>query len=309
MLRIQNCLQFKDPVGRIYQTGERLLSLRDNAQVYSLTDNDQYLFVWFMGENHPSENAIQTMCDCASDACVRANVLWPELICYRLDDDMFCGFLTKAIPMGPELTVLSRVLPKEVDIKQRLTLGRNLANCIHAVHQTSRRYVLGAPQPGDFHLAADGRVVFCYAYRCAMDVRDAHNSIFVAPECRAMHSGPSAKADAFSFAMILFLLLTGTLPFGGQDPEANFDEEQIVDMILNGESIYYYEYLPQAMALAEKISAISPALSQLFRETFDYCGYTRYDDHRPCMEDWIIALEKPIELSSGQAPFERGIMK
>ncbi len=308
MLRIQNCLQFKDPVGRIYQTGERLLSLRDNAQVYSLVDNDQYLFVWFVGDNHPSENAIQTMCDCASDACVNANVLWPELICYRLDDDMFCGFLTKAIPVGQELTVLSRALPEQMDIKERLILGRNLANCIHAVHCTSRRYVLGAPQPGDFHLASDGRVVFCYAYRCAMDVRDSLNSVFVAPECRTMQSGPSAKADAFSFAMILFLLLTGTLPFGAQDPEADFDEEQIVDMILNGESIYYYENLPQAMALEKKISDISPALARLFRETFDYCGYAKYDDRRPDMEDWITVLEKPVEFPYKQTPFERGMI-
>lgn len=299
MLRIQDSLTFKDPMGRVYKTNEMILSLRDNAKIYSVADSNQYLFVRFVGDNHPSESVIRTMCDCASNEMAKANVLWPERICYRLDDDMFCGFLARAIDISSDLITLNQlILPdvlSETEITKKLTVGLNIAKCIHAVHRTSKRYVIGVPRPRDFHVAPDGRVLFCYAYRCDMDIRDQYNSIYAAPEYRSMQGNLSSKSDAFSYAMILFSLLTGVLPFGSHEPQTIFEETQIADMILNGESIYYYENAPQAVAIDQMLSEISPELAMLFRLTFDYCGLSQYDAARPSIVDWINTLEKRLQ--------------
>lgn len=300
MLRIQDCLSFKDQVGREYKTDKMVLSLRENAKVYTVTSSSQYLFVRFVGENNPSESAIRTMCDCSSAEMVNANVLWPELICYQLDNDMFCGFLARRIDVLTDLSLLSELISqtdsRNVDIATGLNIGLNLAKCIQAVHRTSRRYVIGAPQPKDFHVTPDGRVIFCYAYRCDLDVRDQCNSIYVAPEYRTMQGGLTPKSDAFSFAMILFALLTGAFPFGAHEPGTIFDEDQIADMVLNGESIYYYENSPQSVEIDKRISTLSLDLSRLFRLTFDYCGQNRYDDRRPSIADWITVLENKVEM-------------
>lgn len=300
MLRIQDCLSFKDQVGRVYKTEKMVLSLRENAKVYTVMDSNQYLFVRFFGENNPSESGIRTMCDCSSAEIVKANVLWPELICYQLDNDMFCGFLARRIDIPDDLSLLSQMVlhadSSNVDITTKLVIGLNLAKCIQAVHRTPRRFVIGAPQPRDFHVSPDGSVLFCYAYRCELDTRNQHNSLYFAPEYRAMQSGLTTNSDAFSFAMILFVLLTGVFPFGAHEPEINFDEQQIADMILNGESIYYYENSPHSVSIDGMISAISPDLSRLFRLTFDYCGQSQYDDNRPSIADWISALERNIHM-------------
>lgn len=300
MLRIQDCLSFKDQVGREYKTEKMVLSLRENAKVYTVMENNQYLFVRFLGENNPSESRIRTMCDCSSAEIVKANVLWPELICYQLDNDMFCGFLAKRIDVPTDLSLISELIlqtdPSNIDVAARLNIGLNLAKCIQAVHRTSRRYVIGAPQPRDFYVDSDGHVFFFYAYRCDLDVREQYNSLYIAPEYKTMQSGLTHRSDAFSFAMILFILLTGIFPFGAHKPDTIFDEDQITDMILNGESVYYYENSPQSVKIDISLSAISPDISRLFRLTFDYCGQSRYDDRRPCIDDWVAVLEDKLSL-------------
>lgn len=300
MLRIQDCLSFKDQVGREYKTDKMVLSLRENAKVYTVTKGNQYLFVRFVGENNPSESVIRTMCDCSSAEMARANVLWPELICYQLDNDMFCGFLAKWIDIPSNLSLLSEIISqtdsRNVDVAAGLNIGLNLAKCIQTVHRTSRQYVIGAPQPRDFHVDSDGHVFFCYAYRCDLDVREQYKSYYLAPEYKTMQSGLTHRSDAFSFAMILFVLLTSVFPFGAHEPDAIFDEDQITDMILNGESVYYYENSPQSVMIDDNLSAISEDISRLFRLTFDYCGQSRYDDRRPCIDDWIAVLENKLSM-------------
>lgn len=299
MLRIQDCLLFKDPVGRVYKTSEMVLSLRENAKVYTITESGQYVFVRFVGENHPPESMIRTMCDCPVHTMANANVLWPEMVCYLLDSDAFCGFLAKQINIPDNLFVLSQIMAPDcladIPLDHRLLIGLNLARCIQAVHQTTRKHVIGVPQPEDFHVAPDGRVFFCYAYRCGIDIGDRTNSVYLAPEYRMMQSGLSFGSDSFSFAMMLFLLLTGVLPYGSHEPETRFDDEQIADMIINGESIYYYENSPKVIRLEQKLSSISTDLARLFRMTFDYCGQNRYDEHRPTMEEWVAALSSRME--------------
>lgn len=298
MLRIQECLSFKDQVGREYKTDRMVLSLHENAKVYTVMNSNQYLFVQLVGENNPSESAIRTMCDCSSTELVKANVLWPELICYKLDSDMFCGFLAKRINISTNLSLLSELVSqtdsRNVDVAMGLNIGLNLAKCIQAVHRTSRHYVIGAPQPRDFHVDPDGHVFFCYAYRCDLDIREQYNSFYIAPEYKTTQSGLTHRSDAFSFAMILFRLLTGVFPFGAHEPDVHFEENQITDMILNGESIYYYENSPQSVKIDINLSTISPEISRLFRLTFDYCGQSCYDERRPCIDDWVAVLEDKL---------------
>ena len=300
MLRIQDCLSFKDPVGRVYKTNEMVLSLRENAKVYTISDSNQYVFVRFIGENHPSESMIQTMCDCSSDMMAKANVLWPEMVCYLLDSDAFCGFLAKRVDIPENLSLLSQIMVSaqltNIDLNQRLRIGLGIAQCIQAVHQTSRKYVIGVPQPRDFHVTPDGRVFFFYAYRCDMDLRDQLDSVYLAPEYRSMQGGLSFSGDSFSFAMILFNLLTGVQPYGSHAPESHFDDEQIADMVINGESIYYYENSPHAQNIESILASISTSLSNLFRSTFDYCGQNQYDERRPSISEWIGALTNCIDI-------------
>ena len=301
MLRINDCVSFKDPVGRVYKTDEMVLSLGENARIYTVTDCNQYVFVRFIGEDSPLESIIRQMCDCSSDEMAKANVLWPERVCYQLDDDLFCGFLARRIDIPSDLTLLNRLISpagsSKVNMKDKLARGLNLARCIRAVHETSQKYIIGAPEPRDFHVTPDGCVLFCRAYRCALNTDDPINSLYVAPEYKAMQCGLTPQGDAFSFAVILFELLTGKFPFGAHEPEANFDNDQIADMILNGESIYYYENLSRSMEIDRMISAISPDLSRLFRRTFDYCGQNRYDEYRPSITEWIAVLENTVEMA------------
>jgi hypothetical protein len=298
MLTIQK-ISIKDLAGREYQTDRLVLTLRDQAEIHSLRGNDQYLFVRFVGTNHPFEHEISTMCDRASDLMVQANVLWPERICYDRDTDVFCGFLAKTLPIPFKPSTLDSLLCTPLtdppDTVQKLTIGHNLAKCIHTVHQATGDHVFGVPHPEDFYVTPEGQVLFCYAYRHTLDTHSRLNSIYSPPEYRTTPITLSTAGDAYSFSMMLFLLLVGKLPFGAHAPQTEFSEAQICDMILNGESIYYYANAPQTLEIDQMLISISPDLSNLFRLTFDYCGLNQYDAERPTMTDWVTTLEKMLK--------------
>ncbi len=269
--------------------------LRDNAKLYTVANNDRYVFVHFPNENYPSESEIQTMCNSFSTQTAEANVLWPERPCYNIEDDQFCGFLAKQLDFSGEFTPLSRLMESDslisLSTEQRLSIGLGLAGCFHAVHKVPRGYLLGAPQPRDFHVSQDGRVFYLYAYRHDMDFTGQQNSLYLAPEYRSMQQrNLSVKSDAFSFAVMLFVLLTGVFPFSTHNPGMEFDNEVIADMILNGESLYYYESSQKTIETEQLLMDISPELAGLFRQTFDYCGKIRYDENRPTMDAWINVL-------------------
>lgn len=295
MLRIQNRLSFKDPVGRVYTTDQLLLPLRDNAKIYTIADNCRYLFVHISGDDHPTENQIRVMAECSSELMAKNNVLWPEMECYRLDDDTFCGFLARRINISDDVMTISQLLSSnshdEINISHNLIIGLNLAKCILAVHKTARRYVIGAPHPQDFHVSPDGQVFCCNIYRNDLDIQNITDKRYLAPEYIAMESGLTQLSDSFSFALILFELLTGMFPFGTHDPGLKYDDEQIEDMLLNGESIFYYGNTQRCAEVESQLSGISPALSELFHLTFDYCGCSRYDELRPSILEWIQVLE------------------
>lgn len=298
MLRIQECFSFKDAVGRVYKTADMVLSLRENTKVYKVEGRPKYLFVRLGEERHLLERAIRTMCECSSDNLVNAKVLWPEFVCYQLDDDLFCGFLARFCEIQEDLSLLSELVFPEDNHRDNcsfaISTGLSLAKCIRAIHQTSRRFIVGAPRPMDFHVDSDGQVYYFYAYRCGMDMLDQSDNIYLAPECRMMEGCLSQKSDSFSFAMIFFLLLTGRLPFGECASIRDYDQGEIIDLILNGESVYYYKNSSQAKSIDKLISSISLDISTLFRLTFDYCGQSSYDKYRPTIDNWITAIEKVI---------------
>lgn len=300
MLRIPNSLSFRDPAGREYRTQSMILTLRDNVKLYTVADNDRYVFVHFPNGNYPSEGEIYAMCNSFSEQTAEANILWPKMVCFSTENDQFCGFLAKQLDFSGELTPLSRLMEPDIlnslSTEQRLSIGLNLAGCFHAVHRVPRGYLLGAPQPRDFHVSQDGRVFFLYAYRHDLDFYSQQNSLYLAPEYRAMQQkNLSTKSDAFSFAVMLFILLTGVFPFGAHDPGTEFSNGNIADMILNGESLYYYESSPQTVATEQMLTDISPELAGLFRKTFDYCGKIRYDENRPSIDEWIDALNGTLK--------------
>lgn len=285
----------------MYTTDRMLLALRSDAKVYTVADNSRYLFVHLSGDNHPDESQIRVMAESAAEQLAAHHVLWPELECFNPEDDLFCGFLTRRIDL-PEDAALIETLVENLGYEDdtaayKLQVGLNLARCIRAVHQSAHRHVIGAPQPRDFHADGEGRVFFCNMYRCRLDLENDPASRYLAPEYINGQTGLTADCDAFSFALILFELLTGFFPFGAHEPETEFSGEEITDMVLNGESLFYFEYSPACRELEARLTAVSPLLPEMFRLAFDYCGRSRYEELRPSMADWIEVLEKIIENS------------
>lgn len=296
MLRIQKSIPFKDPVGREYTTDALLLTLRDQTAVYTVDNNSRDLFVYFAGEPLPTESQIRTLTGNYTDDLARHHILWPKLECCHPDTDMLCGFLASRIDLAGDVDLIRDLIPVDVPdpdtAVHNLKVGLNLAKCIRAVHQAPHRLVLGTVEPDDFHVDADGKVFSCYAYRNSLVPAASASSLYFAPECIAEQRGFTQASDAFSFALILFELLTGSFPFGAHDPDAMFDSKQITDMILNGESIYYYANTDTCRELDGLLARISPVLPAMFRLAFDYCGRSQYDELRPSMADWIHTLEQ-----------------
>lgn len=296
MLRISNRVSFKDPVGRVYSTDQMILSLRNNAKIYTVADNQRYLFVHLSGDDHPPESQIRVMAEWSSDLTAKSNVLWPEMECYRLDDDAFCGFLAQRINIPDDIISLRQFLalddPCHGDLSLILTIGLNLAKCIFALHHCAKNYVIGDLHPRDFYVSSGGQVFSFNAYRSSLDTQLITDRRYLAPEYIAAQSRLTKSSDSFSFALILFELLTGIFPFGTHEPDTVFDNEQIEDMLINGESIYYFNHSQQCMAVESRLQNISPDLAEMFRLTFDYCGCNRYDEMRPSIEDWINVLER-----------------
>lgn len=296
MLKIQKRISFKDPVGRLYTTDALLLTLEDDTTVYTVENSNRYLYVHLSGQWQPTENQVLAMTGRFDEQLAKYNILWPELECCHPDSDLLCGFLTPRIDLPAGLSTVRELItvgsPDRDTLRHNLKVGLNLARCIEAFHRMPRRMALGAPHPGEFYADAQGEVFSCSAYSHVLDTYIPGDERYLAPEYITGQRGFSRESDAFSFALMLFELLTGAFPFGAHAPEECYDNGQITDMILNGESIFYYANAAESIRVEQELFQISPALPEMFRLAFDYCGRRRYEDLRPSVSDWIEVLEQ-----------------
>lgn len=300
MLRFQDNYTFQDPLGRTYATADPLLTLPQQITIYAVAGVADRLFVRFPADAEDISGGIRVMSAYASDQMAKNNVLWPEMECRDLTTDAFCGFLAAAIPVDSQMQPMDQWMARnrgQIDERTALKIGLGLARCMQTLHETGAGYVMGAPEPRDFYVSDDGTV--CCYHACQYGLQgQVLAGRYMAPELICGQGGATPRSDAFSFALILFELLTGFFPYGAHVPEQEASDQQIRDWMLDSESLYYYADVPVCAQILDRVCAIDQRLDELFYLTFDYCGQSTYDAQRPSLQEWTDILEKILSETS-----------
>lgn len=291
MLKLNDILELKDSAGNIYAAAELLLEL-DDIKIYAVAENEKEVMVRFLTDKKPLLYELRRMCGRDSERLAKSGILWPKKELFNISDELYCGFLAHRFDFPKELFPLSDVLNRGGDeINFRLNVALNLTRCFDAVNSTARGYVIGDAEPDDFFVDSIGNVFYFHAYNCSRSDLIPKSLRFTAPELidfSGRMGGFSAESDAFALAVILFRLLTGVYPFGFDTD--NIDDDTLADLMLNGESVYFYESSPECERVEKALGIISPTLAEHFKAAFDYCGRESYTDGRPTVSDWLQVL-------------------
>ena len=311
MLQADPIITVKDTLGNTYELEEELFSLGEYEKIYSVAHHPEWMAVYFSQDpvldtlyNRPSVNKL--LSDMISRWDIRLSyrrIVWPQMKCTLLQDESIVGFFTPRIPLptgGLRLwDLLSRAPDERSDIKFRLKAGLSLAKCLDTVQRI--QYLMGLMNPAEYHVDENANVYSLLAYRYGFSTPPVTSQRYIAPELLAQtkHSGQyyqfSKESDAYAFALILFELLTGNYPFGCSPAGEREITRETEDLIVNGQSVFYYETTQECAEIEKKLESIHHDLLVLFRRAFDYCGHASYVVNRPNLSEWQKTLEEAIQ--------------
>lgn len=295
MLKLQDVLSFQDMIGRSYHTAERITVLFDGDMVYAVAGEPDLVFVRIA---HPTPELVQSVRQMLHRNTAMSKmdrVLWPELECRWPESNDFCGFLAKRflglgamVPLADWIGVQNA---SGLPIRDRVPVGRSLLQSIHQACQGQDGYVLGRFSPENFAVDSQNQVYFVDSWHCGKLTCDHAGK--AAPEQQANRADVGRYHqlhDSFQFGMLLFEVLTGLPAFGGHDPRTCFSPRQIGNMVADGESVFFYEYLPECGDVLEQLEREAPREMLLLRRTLDYADWENYTQFRPDMKEWFAEL-------------------
>lgn len=295
MLRLQDILSFQDIIGRRYHTAGMIAMLYDGDTVYAVAGEPELVFVRIARPTPALIQAIRLMLHRNTAGAQMDRVLWPELECRWPQSKDFCGFLAKSIPGLEKMVPLADWIKIQngcgLPVRERVPVGRSLLQSIRQVCQGPDGYILGRFSAENFAVAPWNQVYFVDSWHCGNLICDHVGKAAPEQQVNTMDIGRYHRLhDSFQLGMLLFELLTGLPAFGGHDPGAEFSSQQIGNMVADGESVFFYEYLPECGAVLERLKQEAPHEEALLRRTLDYADWEDYTQFRPDMEEWFETL-------------------
>lgn len=295
MLKLQDVLSFQDIFGRSYHVAERITVLHDGDLVYAVAGEPNLVFVRIAHPTLPLIQSVRQMLRRNTAMSKMDRVLWPELECRWSESNDFCGFLAKRLPGLEEMVPLADWIRVQngcsLPIQERVPVGRSLLQSIYQVCQGTDGYVLGRFSPENFAVDPRNQVYFVDSWHCGNLTCDHAGK--AAPEQQSSKTDVGRYHqlhDSFQLGMLLFEVLTGLPAFGGHDPQTDFSPQQIRNMVADGESVFFYEYLPECGYVLERLEREAPREALLLRRTLDYADRENYTQFRPDMEEWFAEL-------------------
>lgn len=295
MLKLQDLFSFQDIVGRSYHTAERITVLFNGDPAYAVAGEPDMVFIRI---DQPDSLLLQTLRQMLYKNTATSSmdrVLWPELECRSAQSNDFCGFLAKRLPGLENMVPLPDWLRTRnkagLSIRERVPMGRSLLQTIQQIYRHSDGYVLGRFSAENFAVSPGNQVYFVDSWHCGNATCDHPGKAAPEQQASKMNIGRYDRLqDSFQLGMLLFEVLTGLPAFGGHDPGAKFSPQQIGNMIADGESFFFYEYLPHCSNVLEQLKQEAPLEAALLRRTLDYADWENYTQFRPDMEEWFTTL-------------------
>ncbi len=294
----------KDIFGNQYELGEEVIALDGGARICRIVGNDGFYAVVFDGKCPLKLKELQSMKGIWSEKFIDCGILWPISQCCDMLDSSICGFLTPVMELPENTKKLSQVLLEagegKLDPEFLVRVAFGLATVMLVVHTASEKYLMGTMETDDYYIDSDGGVYSLGAYKYAIGNPRVKTTRYLAPEAILEGDNPrfTLQSDCYALAAVIFELITGEYPFGSSRAGEFGIDTDTENMVINGESVFYYEGTEHCEKIKNTVGGISKELLELFERTFNYCGKSSYTMDRPAIKEWWHVLKDITEKSS-----------